>query len=223
MVDPELEAAVEKTADDLRDRGFRVEPWRPSATNLGPFLWVGNLADSSPESLSQIINDGRKRSLLREWAKLPFGRSVHPLYALIVASFEQPVSPPWMRRWVKAKKDALRAEIENKLGDRGVLMCLPYPRPAPRHHVPLRLPFAFAYCGLYNVLETPATAVPIGFTAEGLPMGVQIVGRRFDDALTLHVAEEIEAISGGWKLPAIESRRGAARPKSRLDHPTPSG
>jgi fatty acid amide hydrolase 2 len=222
-VDPELEAAVDRMADDLRHRGFRVEPWRPSATNLGPFLWIGNLADSAPETLAQVINDGRKRSLLREWAKLPFGRSVHPLYALLVASFEQPISPPWMRRWVKARKDALRAEIEDKLGERGVLMCLPYPRPAPRHNVPLRLPFAFAYCGLYNVLEMPATAVPIGSSSEGLPMGVQIVGRPFADALTLHVAEEIEAISGGWRPPAIESPPAAPRPKSRLDHRTLTG
>jgi fatty acid amide hydrolase 2 len=223
QVDPELDAGVERMADALRHRGYRVEHWRPSGTSLGPFLWIGTLADSAPETLSEIINDGRKRSLLREWAKLPFGRSVHPLYALLVASFEQPISPPWMRRWVKARKDALRAEIENQLGERGVLMCLPYPRPAPRHHVPLRLPFAFAYCGLYNVLEMPATAVPIGSTAEGLPMGVQIVGRRFADALTLHVAEEIEAISGGWRLGEIESPTRAPRPKSRLDHRTLTG
>ncbi len=226
-VDPELEAGVESTVRALRERGFRVEPWRPSATNLAPLLWVGNLADSAPETLSEIINDGRKRSLLREWAKLPFGRSVHPFYSLLVASFEQPVSPPWMRRWVRTRRDALRAEIEAKLGERGVLMCLPYPRPAPRHNVPLRLPFAFAYCGLYNVLEMPATAVPIGFTEAGLPMGVQIVGRRFADPLTLHVAGEIEQISGGWRFvdmtqhpPSVESAPAFPRPKSRLDRRT---
>jgi fatty acid amide hydrolase 2 len=210
-VDPELDAAVESLAEDLRATGFRVSPWRPSGTELAPLLWIGNLAASSPETLSEIINDGRKRSLLREWAKLPFGRSVHPLYALLVASFEGPVSPPFMRRWMRLRRDALRAEIEAKLGDRGVLMCLPYPRPAPRHGVPLRLPFAFAYCGLFNVLETPATAVPIGFNHEGLPMGVQIVGRRFNDPLTLHVAEAIEQITGGWRPPA--SREGSAVPQ----------
>jgi Asp-tRNA(Asn)/Glu-tRNA(Gln) amidotransferase A subunit family amidase len=54
-------------------------------------------------------------------------------------------------------------------------------------------------------------------------MGVQIVGRRFADALTLHVAEEIEAISGGWRLGEIESPTRAPRPKSRLDHRTLTG
>jgi len=200
-VDPELDAGVEALADDLRAQGFRVEPWRPTGTRLGPLLWIGNLAASSPETLSEIINDGRKRSLLREWAKLPLGRSVHPLYSLLVASFDQAASPAWMRRWTGARRDALAREIEAKLGDRGVLMCLPYPRPAPRHGVALRLPFAFAYSGLFNVLEMPATAVPMGRTREGLPMGVQIVGKRFADPLTLYVAEEIERITGGWQPP----------------------
>jgi len=222
-VDPELEAGVESLADDLRRRGFRAVPWRPSGTHLAPLLWIGNLAASSPETLAEIINDGRKRSLLREWAKLPFGKSVHPLYSLLVASFEGPVSPGWMLRWVRARRDALRAEIEEQLGDRGVMMCLPYPRPAPRHGVPLRLPLAFAYCGLFNVLEMPATAVPIGFNREGLPMGVQIVGRRFADPLTLHVAEEIERITGGWRPSLGESSGPSNRPKRRLDRLSPTG
>lgn len=202
-VDPELEARVEGLADELRRRGFRVEAWRPSGTRLGPLLWIGNLAASSPETLAEVINDGRKRSMLREWLKLPLGRSVHPLYSLLVASFDQAASPQWMRTWVAARRDELAKEIENKLGDRGVLMCLPYPRPAPRHGVPLRMPLAFAYSGLFNVLEMPGTAVPIGLTDAGLPMGVQIIGKRFGDALTLYVAEEIEGLTGGWLAPTV--------------------
>ena len=42
------------------------------------------------------------------------------------------------------------------------------------------------------VLGLPAMAVPTGL-AEGLPMGVQIVGPRFREDLTLAAAEAIEA------------------------------
>jgi fatty acid amide hydrolase 2 len=106
---------------------------------------------------------------------------------------------------LRQHRDALRAQIEGKLGPRGVLMCPPYPRPAPRHHRPLLRPLAFAYCGIFNVLELPSTAVPTGLDDTGLPIGVQVVGPRFADPLTLWVAERIEALTGGWSLPRLEA------------------
>ncbi len=39
----------------------------------------------------------------------------------------------------------------------------------------------------------PAASVPCGFTADGLPVGLQIVGRRFDDAGVLQAAADFEA------------------------------
>lgn len=44
-----------------------------------------------------------------------------------------------------------------------------------------------------NLTNQPATAVPIGLAAPGLPVGVQVLGPRFADRLTLAVAAEIEA------------------------------
>jgi aspartyl-tRNA(Asn)/glutamyl-tRNA(Gln) amidotransferase subunit A len=43
---------------------------------------------------------------------------------------------------------------------------------------------AFAWC--------PALSVPCGFTAEGLPVGAQIVGRRFEDRSVLRIGALIE-------------------------------
>jgi amidase len=42
----------------------------------------------------------------------------------------------------------------------------------------------------------PAISVPAGFTADGLPVGVQIVGRRGDDLGVLQVANAFEKSSG---------------------------
>ena len=47
----------------------------------------------------------------------------------------------------------------------------------------------------------PATAVPVGRTAGGLPVGVQIVGPYLEDRTTLAVARCIEELLGGFVPP----------------------
>jgi amidase len=50
----------------------------------------------------------------------------------------------------------------------------------------------------------PAISVPGGFTAAGLPVGVQIVGRPRDDFGVLQLAHAIERATGFWEIkPAI--------------------
>jgi Asp-tRNA(Asn)/Glu-tRNA(Gln) amidotransferase A subunit family amidase len=51
--------------------------------------------------------------------------------------------------------------------------------------------FPFTYP--FNITGHPAISVPCGFTAEGLPVGLQIVGRRFADAAVLRAAAAFEA------------------------------
>jgi len=50
-----------------------------------------------------------------------------------------------------------------------------------------------ASCWQITVLGGPAISVPCGFTPEGLPVGLQIVGRRGDDAGVLALAQAFEA------------------------------
>lgn len=45
----------------------------------------------------------------------------------------------------------------------------------------------------FNITGQPAASVPCGFTSDGLPVGLQIVGRRFEDALVLRAAAAFEA------------------------------
>jgi len=45
-----------------------------------------------------------------------------------------------------------------------------------------------------NLTGQPATSVPCGWTASNLPVGMQIIGRRFDDGLVLRAARAWEQI-----------------------------
>lgn len=73
-------------------------------------------------------------------------------------------------------------------------------------------PFFDDWCALAlpaNLTGQPATAVPVGLTADGLPLALQVMGPRWADLRTLAVAERVEALVG------FESR------PSRTDRPTP--
>lgn len=54
-------------------------------------------------------------------------------------------------------------------------------------------------CILISALENPAISVPCGFTEEGLPVGLQIVGRHRDEWSVLQLAHAFEKATGGFK------------------------
>jgi amidase len=59
-------------------------------------------------------------------------------------------------------------------------------------------------CMLISALETPSISMPCGFTAEGLPIGLQIVGRHRDEWSVLQMAHAFEqATPGSRRRPAI--------------------
>ena len=60
----------------------------------------------------------------------------------------------------------------------------------PRPDMFTRIPFTYPF----NLTGQPAATVPCGFTAEGLPVGLQIVGRWHADAVVLRAAAGFEAI-----------------------------
>ena len=55
------------------------------------------------------------------------------------------------------------------------------------------------YTRPYNISGTPAISVPCGFSQAGMPMGLQLAGRAFEDATVLRAAHAYEQ-STGWHL-----------------------
>jgi len=54
-------------------------------------------------------------------------------------------------------------------------------------------------CYYISVLGLPAVSVPCGFNADGLPVGVQIVGRYQDDLAVLQLAYAFQQVTEFWK------------------------
>jgi fatty acid amide hydrolase 2 len=97
-----------------------------------------------------------------------------------------------------ALRERLRARLAQLLlDDSHVILSPVFPVVAFPHGAGARYPAAFVYSGLWNVLEQPATAVPLGLDGEGLPLGCQVIGRRGADGVTIGVASLLERFLGG--------------------------
>jgi len=57
---------------------------------------------------------------------------------------------------------------------------------------------------LITLVSLPAGSVPAGMTADGLPVGMQVVAPRFEEPLILRVAKLVQQSSGvGWPPAAV--------------------
>ena len=85
------------------------------------------------------------------------------------------------------------------------LLCLAALNTAPRFDAPVDALSSGAPMQTipFNVTGHPAISVPVGLGSDGLPVGVQIAGRAFDEATVFQIGRAVEVLSG-WesvKLP----------------------
>jgi Asp-tRNA(Asn)/Glu-tRNA(Gln) amidotransferase A subunit family amidase len=217
--------AVREAVGALSRRGCEVRRFRPSHLERGFELWADALAKSGGPKFHEVIADGGRFDLLHEWLRWPARRSAHTFPVLGLATLERLVAvvqtrAPEHAAKLAALREELRREVETTLGPNGVLVCPVFHRAAPRHGLHALFHFlGFTYSGTWNPLELPATAVPTGFD-DGLPVGVQVVGARNRDTVTLSAAEWIEEDLGGWCPPWRAPLRQEARPTVRSTTPS---
>ncbi len=74
-------------------------------------------------------------------------------------------------------------------------------------HDPLQMYLSDIYTIAVNLAGLPALSLPCGFDDDGLPIGMQIIGKHFDEAIILHLAHHYEqATEWHRKKPRIEGR-----------------
>ena len=69
-----------------------------------------------------------------------------------------------------------------------------------------------AHSALFSYSGHPAVVLPAGLSSDGLPIGVQLVTRRWDDARLLGIAKAVSRVTGPVQRPATI---GSITPTSR--------
>ena len=188
---PQVRAAVERAARDFEAAGARVEPLEPFLTQemldgVDHFWRTRALIDINalePERRAAVL------PFIRDWAESADGFSGQHVFR----GFSQ---IPAMR---KAAIDATSG-FDFVLSPTAPMTAFPAEWPSPSRDPLNPLP-QIGFTVPFNMSEQPAASVNCGFDDEGLPIGLQIVGRRFDDLGVLAVARAFEAMRAGERRP----------------------
>jgi aspartyl-tRNA(Asn)/glutamyl-tRNA(Gln) amidotransferase subunit A len=191
-VHPEVRAAAEGAATALAGAGCAVEPIRSFLTEEMLDGMCRFFEARSYNDLMQLSAGKREQVLpfVAEWcswrAARFSGRDVMQAYALVMAMREAAVAAAQPYDFIVSPTSPILAyEAE-----------LPAPGNDPRHALP-----HIAFTVPYNMSEQPAASINWTYSAAGLPIGVQVIGRRFDDVGVLSLClllEQLRPKQRGW-------------------------
>ena len=100
--------------------------------------------------------------------------------------------------------DLYRSDMLRFMSDYDVIVCPTTATAAPPHGDTFEESNRTAfYTGPYNLTGWPGTVVRCGTSAEGLPIGVQVIARPWREDVSLAVAAWLESVFGGWQKPPI--------------------
>lgn len=195
-VTSETRTAVRKAADALRNAGFTVEPFRPEGLEKARDLWWKFFGIAGGMLLGPMTQgrDSNLSPILKEFNSWVAAEPPHTAQSLL---------DTWIER------DLLQMKILEQMEKFPVLLCPVASIPAFRHGErewkiegkTVKYLDAWSYCEWFNLLGMPAAAVPMSHSAEGLPIGVQLVARPWEEELVLSVAEALEDARGPWNPP----------------------
>jgi Asp-tRNA(Asn)/Glu-tRNA(Gln) amidotransferase A subunit family amidase len=197
-VTAETRATVRAAAEALKRAGFRVEPFRPEGLEQARQLWWQFFGIAGGMLLRPMTN-GREADL----------SSILKQHLSRVATEPSHTGQTLLDTWIM--RDVLRMQVFSQMREYPVLLCPVASIPAFRHGErswkidgkTVQYLDAWSYTEWFNLLGTPAAAVPFGRSNEGLPIGVQIVARPWEEELVLAVAAELEGQRGAWQGPEI--------------------
>ncbi len=190
-VTPETRAAVNSAAQALRDAGFRLEPFRPRSLEQLRKLWSKFFVQCGAMFFEPAVAGKRAQ--------------LSPIFIEFLGIAEAaPMLSATELLYMWAELDLLRAKTLAEMSAFPVLLCPVASIPAFRHGErkwtiegrTLEYLDAVRHTQWFNTLAAPAAVVPVGHSPEGLPIGVQIVARPFEDEVALAIAAIVDSAFG---------------------------
>jgi len=181
-VDPEIAALVADAAKVFEDLGAHVEEVDPGFEDpmeIFRILWWAGatyLLGELPEDKKALLDPGLA-AVVEEGQKLT-------LRDFMVANTQRGALGAHMRGFMETYDLLLTPALPIPAFEAGMLSPVDDPLGKWTHWTPFSFPF--------NLTQQPAASVPCGFTKAGLPAGLQVVGRMFDDAMVLRASRAYE-------------------------------
>lgn len=190
-VTPETRTAVREAAEALRVCGFDVVPFRPRTLEAMRELWWKFFVQCGAMFYEPSIR-GRHELLS------PIFREF-----LGIAEASKPLTvTTLLEAW--AAMDVVRGRMLEEMQEYPVILSPVAAIPAFRHGerswqidgASVAYLDAVRYTQWWNTMGAPAAVVPVGCSHDGLPIGVQIAARPYEDETALGVARLLDAAFG---------------------------
>lgn len=194
-IDSEVAALVAAAAKKFEMLGAVVEAVDPPLIESGGdpkqdfrILWwagAGYLLGEAPEEKKKLLDPGL-RAMAEEGAAIPLRRYQQAMMARTAYAAA-------MRQFMTRFDLVLTPAVAVPAFDAGLLSPWDNEDFAWLDWTPFSVPF--------NLTQQPAASVPCGFTRAGLPVGLQIAGRMYDDAGVLAAAMAYQTADPVFKVP----------------------
>jgi Asp-tRNA(Asn)/Glu-tRNA(Gln) amidotransferase A subunit family amidase len=196
-VTPETKHAVQAAAKALADQGYIIEPFRPDGLERVRELWYKIFCRFSGLAFGPMLrgHESKLHFLMRDLLRMQ--------------SREEPLTAEEVL-FTQFERDAVRENVIRQMGSHPILIMPVSSAPAFRHgqmgwtkdERPETFVETMVYSQWFNLLGVPAAVVPVGQSPEGLPIGVQIIGRPFEEYSVCTIAQSIQKVFS-WKAPPI--------------------
>jgi Asp-tRNA(Asn)/Glu-tRNA(Gln) amidotransferase A subunit family amidase len=190
-VQPAVRQAVRDAANAFARAGFTVEEFHPEGIQRAPNLWSFFFTELPARGIKERIA-GRKAEA--HWT----------CTENLDRALDRPPVAGWQVMESLAARDAMRRKLIEQMRKFPLLLLPVSGIVAFRHRErrfetetkPIGMFQAMMSSATFNLLGLPALAMPFAMTEEGLPVGVQLVARPWEDELLLEAGIRLEELRG---------------------------